>query len=187
MKHWKMILFLVILSTVCTLLLSGGQLAYDKAAAMFNVRLHRVILDMLEIEAAEEMTEQVFMENFDIRTVGNTIYYISKIEEPGTVIFKSEGPGLWSRIEVLLAVTDDHEKLYGLRVLSQAETPGLGGRISEIEFQESFKGVEIRPQLEIVKFASQPNEVDAITGASRTSRSLQKIINKGVAEMDKAF
>jgi len=47
--------------------------------------------------------------------------------------------------------------------------------------------VEIRPQLEIVKFASQPNEVDAITGASRTSRSLQIIINKGITEMDKAF
>ncbi len=182
-----MILFLIVLSTVCTLLLSSAQLAYNSASAMFNVRFYRVILDLFEIEAPEEMTEQVFMENFDIMTVGGTVYYISKIKEPGTVAFKSEGSGLWSRIEVLLAVTADHEKLYGMRVLSQAETPGLGGRISEIEFQESFRGVEIRPQLEIVKFASQPNEVDAITGASRTAQSLEKIINKGVAGMDKAF
>jgi Na+-transporting NADH:ubiquinone oxidoreductase subunit NqrC len=182
-----MILFLVILSTVCTVMLSGAQLAYDRAAAMFNVRLYGVILDLFEIEAPEDMIEQVFMENFDVTTVGNTIYYTSKSKEPGTVVFKAEGPGLWSRIEVLLAVTADGEKLYGMRVLSQAETPGLGGRISEIEFQESFRGVEIRPQLEIVKFASQPNEVDAITGASRTAQSLEKIINNGVAGMDKAF
>ena len=187
MKHWKMILFLIILSTACTMMLSGAQLAYDRAAAMFNVRLYGVILDMFEIEVPEDTTEQVFMENFETTTVGSTIYYTSKIKEPGTVVFKSEGSGLWSRIEVLLAVTADREKLFGMRVLSQAETPGLGGRISEMEFQESFSGVEIRPQLEIVKFASQPNEVDAITGASRTASSLEKIINNGVAGMDKAF
>ena len=187
MKHWKMILFLIILSTTCTMMLSGAQMAYDRAAAMFNVRLYGVILDMFEIEVPEGMTEQVFMENFEITTVGNTVYYTSRIKEPGTVVFKSEGAGLWSRIEVLLAVTADREKLFGMRVLSQAETPGLGGRISEMEFQKSFSGVEIRPQLEIVKFASQPNEVDAITGASRTASSLEKIINKGVAGMDKAF
>jgi len=187
LKHWKMILFLVILSTVCTMMLSGAQLAYDKAAGMFNIRLYGVILDLFEIEVPEESIEQVFLENFDITTVGSTVYYTSKFKEPGTVVFKSEGSGLWSRIEVLLAVTADREKLFGMRVLSQAETPGLGGRISEIEFQESFRGVEIRPQLEIVKFASQPNEVDAITGASRTAQSLEKIINEGVAGMDKAF
>lgn len=187
MKHGRMILFLLVISTVCTLLLSGAQLAYERAASLFNIRLYRVILELFEIAAPEERTEEVFLEHFEIRTVGKSVYYVSRLKEPGTVVFRTEGAGLWSRIEVLVAVAPGLEKLHGMRVLSQAETPGLGGRISERGFQESFAGIEIRPRLEIVKFASLPNQVDAVTGASRTSESLQRIINRGIAEMDKAF
>ena len=102
-------------------------------------------------------------------------------------MFKVDGPGLWSRIEILLAVHPDFDQLYGLRVLSQAETPGLGGRIAELEFQERFRNAGIRPVIRIVKFASAPNEIDAVTGASMTAKSLERIINKGVKQMDQAF
>lgn len=79
------------------------------------------------------------------------------------------------------------EKLYGLRVISQAETPGLGGRIAEKQFQERFKDVEVQPSLRIVKFASAPNEVDAVTGASKTSEALEEIINKALEEAAQAL
>ncbi|MBU8920522.1 MAG: FMN-binding protein [Bacteroidales bacterium] len=187
MKNVKIILFLVITSTLCTLLLAGAQLGYEKASTVFNVRLYGTILELFGIEAAEDDIEKVFLENFEIRTVGSTVYYISRTVEKGAVVFKTIGAGLWSQIELLLAFSPGFEKMYGLRVISQAETPGLGGRITEIEFLERFRGVEVRPELKVVKFASRPNEVDAITGASVTSRSVEKIINRGVIEMDKAF
>lgn len=187
MKSFKIIIFLVITSTLCTLLLAGAQFGYEKASAIFNVRLYGTILELFGIEAAEEETEKVFLENFEIRTIGSTVYYISTNVEKGAVVFKAIGAGLWSQVELLLAFSPDFEKMYGLRVISQAETPGLGARITEIEFLERFRGVEIRPELKVVKFASRPNEVDAITGASVTSRSVEKIINRGVVEMDQAF
>ena len=186
-KSLKIILFLVVTSSICTLLLAGAQMGYEKASSVFNVRLYATILDLFGIEASQGEVERVFLENFEIRTVGSDIYYVSKVEEKGAVVFKTSGAGLWSTIELLLAVSPGLDSLYGLRVISQAETPGLGGRIMETGFQENFRGVEIRPGISVVKFASRPNEVDAITGASVTSRSVEKIINRGVAKMDRAF
>ena len=187
MKQYKIIIFLMIVASICTLLLSTANYAYEKASDIFSVRLYKTILDLFEIPAQEEQIRSVFNDNFEIKKIGNTLYYISKTVDSGTIVFKTEGPGLWSVIEILLAVDPSFDTLYGLRVLAQAETPGLGGRIAEIEFQERFRGVEIRPELRIVKFASAVNEVDAVTGASKTSEALEKIINNSIKDLDKVF
>ena len=188
MKTSRIILFLMVLSTVCTLFLATGNYAYIKFSAIFNVRLYTVILDMFEMSVPESEVEEVFLENFDIVTSGDTDYYISKGDAyPGTIVFKNDGPGLWSNIEILLAVREDREELFKMRVVSQAETPGLGARIVEEEFLAQFEGVEIRPEVKLVKFSSKPNEVDAISGATNTSNFLQIIINKGIEKMDHAM
>jgi Na+-transporting NADH:ubiquinone oxidoreductase subunit NqrC len=187
MKPVRLIAFLMILASICTVLLSTANFAFEKASEVFNIRLYAVILELFQISAAEEEIAQVFEQNFEIRKIAGKDYYISKKVTPGIVVFKNAGPGLWSTIEILLAVQSDFESLYGLRVLAQAETPGLGGRISEIEFQERFRGVELRPELRIVKFASGANEVDSITGASKTGDALEKLINRSIEQLDSAF
>jgi Na+-transporting NADH:ubiquinone oxidoreductase subunit C len=188
MKDFKVILFLGIVATICAMLLSGVDIASRRASAIFNRRLYQDILEKFKIPVKEgETIEGKFTENFKIKTIGSTIYYISKEKEKGAVIFKTQGPGLWGNIEVLLAVNPDFEHLLWLKVLAQTETPGLGGRIAEKEFQARFNNVELRPELKIVKFASGPNQVDAVTGASMTSRALEKLINKAIRELDQAF
>lgn len=183
----RMLVFLMVLSSICTILLSSANYAFEKASDVFNRRLYQVILEKFEIPARERQIEQKFTENFEIKQIGHTIYYISKNKQKGAVIFKAEGPGLWSTLEVLIAVYPDFEQMLWLKVLAQAETPGLGGRIAEEEFQARFDDTEIRPELRIVKFASAPNEVDAVTGASMTSAALGKIINQAIKDLDQAF
>lgn len=183
-KTVRMIVFLMGFSTVCVLVLAGAQLAYDRAAAVFNVRLYQAILELYGIEDHEGETERIFAENFTEERVGGRSYWTSTVAEPGTVVFTAEGSGLWSRIELLLAVEADGESLYGLRVLSQAETPGLGGRIAERGFQERFRGVAVRPAVRVVKFATAPTDVDAIAGASRTSAAVGVIINQAIRDLD---
>lgn len=191
MKEVKMVLFLLALFTICTLVLTGAQLAYDKASAIFNLRVYAEIMDLYSIEYQEDEIEETFSTNFTVMVLGDSTYYISDSEpdneHPGSIVFKTAGPGLWSIIEILLAVDSEMESLIGMRVLSQAETPGLGGRISEPGFQESFSGADIRPNLSIVKFATLSNEVDAISGATKTSTSLETIINKAILGLDMAF
>lgn len=190
MKDRQMVIFLMILSTVCVLFLASAEYAYKQASHIFNVRLYRVINNMFEIKASDEDTEKVFLEHFEIKEVGRENYYISKGKvgiPKGTILFKEKGPGLWSEIDLLIAVNPDRETLYGIRVISQAETPGLGARITEKEFLVNFKDAIIRPDLKVVKFASAPNEVDAVTGATATSDGVEDIINKGIKRLDQAF
>ena len=186
-KPVRLVLFLMILASICTLLLSTANFAFEKASEVFNIRLYAVILELFEIPASEDEVSVVFEKNFEIQNLGGRNYYVSTRANPGTVVFKNDGPGLWSTIEILLAVNPDFESLYGFRVLAQAETPGLGGRISEMEFQDRFRDVEIRPELRIVKFASGANEVDSISGASKTGEALERLINSSVRELDSAF
>lgn len=187
MKDLKMVFFLLAVTTACTLLLAGAQLAYVKASHVFNLRLYGTILEMMEMPADEDQVEAVFTENFETIQRGAMTYYRSRSVDPGTFVFTAEGAGLWSRIEILLAVAPDGKTLKGMRVLSQAETPGLGGRIAEREFQDRFTGVRARPAIELVKVAMADNQVDAVSGATRTSTALEAIINKGLDELVEAF
>lgn len=183
MKDFRMVVFLLVLFTLCTLLLTGGNLAYEKASAVFNRRLYADILNLYGYPFNEETVESDFADWFDTVERGANVYYVGKEADRSTVAFKSRGPGLWSLIEVLIAVEVDKSELYGLRVLSQGETPGLGARISEKAFQDSFAGLSIEPQVKIVKFAMTAYEVDAISGATKTSQALEALINEGLENL----
>ena len=183
----KMTFFLLATTTACTLLVAGANLAYDRASVVFNLRLYKTILELFEVPLESGEVETVFSEHFESIPVGGGTFYRSKKKNPGTLVFKSEGPGLWSQIDLLLAVDPDRESLYGLRVVSQAETPGLGGRIAEEGFQTAFAGTDIRPTLRIVKFAMAGNEVDAVSGATKTSTAVEQIINQGINHLDRAL
>ena len=188
MKTLKMIIFLMLLSTICTLFLASGNYTYLHLSSVFKIRLYGTILEMFEIEAAEEEIESVFYQNFDTKIVENTNFYLCKGgPSPGTIIFKHDGPGLWSTIEILIAVEENREKIYRMRILSQKETPGLGARIVEEPFLNSFQGIEIRPEIKLVKLSSKPNEVDAISGATETSNFLETIINEAIVKMDQSL
>ncbi len=181
----KMTLFLLATTTACTLLLAGANLAYERAAVIFNIRLYRTILDLFEIPLEGREVEPVFAEHFETIPTGSGPFYRSKKTNPGAMVFKSEGPGLWSQIDLLLAVNPDRQSLYGLRVVSQAETPGLGGRITEEGFQNSFAGVDVRPAVRVAKFAMADHEVDGISGATTTSTAIERIINQGISKLDR--
>jgi len=96
------------------------------------------------------------------------------------VAFKLEGSGLWAPISMVIALRSDLETIHGMAILEQAETPGLGARIVEPEFLGGFVGKRIEPRIILVsrKKAKGENEVDAITGATMSSKALEEIINK---------
>lgn len=188
MKTFRVVFFLMLLSTICTIFLASGNYAYFRLSSVFNIRLYGTILEMFELEAEEDDIESIFHKNFNTKTVGNTNFYICKSEPAqGTIVFKHDGSGLWSNIEILLAIDANREKIYKMEIVSQAETPGLGARIVEKPFLDNFQGVEIRPQIKLVKFSTRPNEVDAISGATKTSSFLEDIINKAITKMDQSL
>ncbi len=84
-----------------------------------------------------------------------------------------------SVMSLFICVEPDMETLKGIEVLDHSETPGLGGRITEDQFKKQFVGKKLRPKILVVKGRTTEgaNEVDAITGATNTSRGIESFIN----------
>ncbi len=100
------------------------------------------------------------------------------------------GSGLWGPITGVLAVDKDVSNILGLDFISQNETPGLGGRIEESWFKEQFRAEKIVDgKVQIVlgtpKDDKEDGKVDGITGATLTSKSVEKIVNDNLETLRK--
>ncbi len=107
-------------------------------------------------------------------------------DEAGNIVgyaFTAKGPGFAGTIEVVVGLKIDKKTMFGLRVLNQKETPGLGTKIMEEKFTGQFKGLSIEPKIEYVKNKkpTKPNEIQAITGATISSRAIVNAVNARVA------
>lgn len=100
------------------------------------------------------------------------------------------GAGLWGSITIILGADSGVERLAGLQIVAQNETPGLGGRIDEAWFRDQFRGEKIGPEgIRIATGAESrgtgdpdPDNglLDGVSGASRTSQSMESIVNGGI-------
>jgi Na+-translocating ferredoxin:NAD+ oxidoreductase subunit G len=91
------------------------------------------------------------------------------------------GPGFQDTIAILYGYLPQDKKIVGMEVLESRETPGLGDKIyKDADFVAEFSALSIQPEVVTVKkgTGTQPNEVDAITGATISSKAIVRIINE---------
>lgn len=176
----KNLLFILILGSVSTVLLIGiKNYTMPKIERYQALRLKSTILDAAGIDYDEDRLDNVFNANIRNMSKNEFMYYTSP---DNLYIFTFEGRGLWGMIEGAIALRNDLETIENLRIISQEETPGLGGRIGEEGFLNQFKKKRVSPKLFLAlrQKASRVNEIDAITGASMTSKALIDMINESV-------
>lgn len=105
------------------------------------------------------------------------------------LISRFSGKGLWGTISGVMATNDKVDKIMGIEVISHSETPGLGGRIEESWFLKQFKGEKVTGNIKVVMGSGRGDtihtnsSVDGITGATRTSESVENIINKKLIQL----
>lgn len=178
----KNLLFILILGSVSTSLLVGiKDYTLPKIERYHELRLKSTILEAADIGYEKGGLEDTFTGSIrEIEKNGFT-YYLSP---RNLYIFIFEGRGLWGMITGAISLNPDLETIENLRIVSQEETPGLGGRISEEVFLNQFKKKRVAPQLLLAlrQKATKVNEVDAITGASMTSKALIDMINESVID-----
>lgn len=95
------------------------------------------------------------------------------------------GPGFQDTIGLLYGYIPDRKLVVGMEVLESRETPGLGDKIyKDAEFVGGFAALSVEPEIVTVKkgTSSQANEIDAITGATISSKAVVRIINESHAE-----
>ena len=106
--------------------------------------------------------------------------------------FQVSGTGFWANISGWLAVTPDLEQIVGITFLAHQETPGLGGRLTETQFRDQFVGLNITPPEpgEPYLYVGGPRRekrwVDSITGATGTSKAVERFVNQDIASFRRA-
>ena len=95
------------------------------------------------------------------------------------------GAGLWGPIWGYVAVNDDGNTIYGANFSHEGETPGLGARIADKDFQDEFvdkhlfqegefKGVVVLKKGQ--KSVTGAELIDALTGATITSLGVSAML-----------
>lgn len=117
------------------------------------------------------------------------------ILKDGVTVIPCYGAGLWGPVWGYLAIEPDGCTIKGAYFDHESETAGLGARIKDDPaFRGQFVGKKIawgsNPRFEIVKggvTAGQENAIDAITGATMTSKGLDAAINTWLAAYEPYF
>lgn len=95
------------------------------------------------------------------------------------------GNGFQGKIKIMIGLTENLNKITSIEILEQSETPGLGTKILEPPYKDQYKGLTPVPAIKLVKGIppENPNEVQAITGATISSRSVVNIVNEGISNL----
>lgn len=103
---------------------------------------------------------------------------------PAGHVAKASGQGYADKIEVLIGLSAGGDTITGLFVLDQKETPGLGNKIIEKPWRDQFVDQPSDRPLMVVKGgAGGDYEIDAISGATISSRSVTGIVNTTIADI----
>ncbi|MBP5496905.1 MAG: FMN-binding protein [Bacteroidales bacterium] len=105
----------------------------------------------------------------------------------GTAV-RLDGKGLWGPIWGYAVVSEDGQTLKGVSFDHKSETPGLGAKITDEAFLNSFKGKKLYDKdgnfvsVRVLKPGTaseiaEENRVDAISGATLTSRGVDEMLS----------
>lgn len=117
---------------------------------------------------------------------GNLHVFEAQVDGQTKYIIPMNGLGLWGTIWGYIALNEDRSTVYGVYFSHSSETPGLGGEIAGLKFQNRFPGKSVvngnEVALKVVKFGkadqSSAYEIDGVTGATITSTGVNAMINK---------
>jgi Na+-transporting NADH:ubiquinone oxidoreductase subunit C len=178
-QYLKLIFFVLILGSITSGLLVGMDLlTRDRIEANKEALIKSTILDAHGISYTFANIHEVFADTITIEEIDGLKFYIN--DATGYVSFEFLGGGVWGPIRGVLTLEDDFQTIVKIGILEQEETPGLGGIIAESRYLATFVGKLMVPSLEINKDSNpnKDNEVDAITGATRTSKAFELLINE---------
>jgi electron transport complex protein RnfG len=111
------------------------------------------------------------------------------------VAMEAAAPGYQDVVRILYGYDPHCQCIRGFVVLKMAETPGIGDKIvKDKEFQKNFEALQAKPNADgtglenpitLVKKGAKTNpwEIDAISGATISSRAVAKMLNDSSQRM----
>ena len=178
----KMVVVLTVLSSVSGALLAAlrdntlerieyQQLKFVKGPAIRTILegcSNDPIVDRFKLQDAE-IERSFFVGVFD--------------GKPDTIAFESVGKGFSGEIGVMVGVKLSDDKIAGVGVTTHSETPGIGSRAkTDPSFVAQFEGLSLTNAF---KVKSDGGNVDALAGATLTSRGISAALTQAVQIYDR--
>lgn len=114
-------------------------------------------------------------------------YNLFRVDQAGKQagwVIKAAGQGYADKIEVLIGLDPSLEVITGLFILEQKETPGLGNKITFPRWRNQFVNKKTDIPLVVAGTDKQTsNVIDAVTGATISSRSVTTIVNRTIGDI----
>lgn len=129
-------------------------------------------------------------EKVEEKTVDGKVVYVFRDGEQTYFASSYVVPGLWGPITAVVSFPQDLSRVRSVSVISHSETPGLGARITEPWFVEQLEneafvngaiGVNALPKDRSDK---DDGQIDAITGATRTSDAIAQLFKLSRTDME---
>ena len=181
---------------VLTLILGG--LSIILAVSVFFVNsITSPIVESSEIQTEKDAFKEVVPEATDFVDVTEKagddpaiLEVFEAIDGNDTIayVYVVSTVGYADAIENLVAFDTDTNTIRAIKILKQSETPGLGARASEPEFQDQFQGLAAST-ISVVKNGADAknNEIDAITASTITSKAVTKGVNIAIDDFTENF
>ncbi len=155
---------------------AGGILAYTYVATSKDIEKNA---NEAKRKALMSVVQGVY--SYDESKIDDNTFILTAKDSAGNVVgygVMLSGGGFQGPIKIMVGFDKDVNKVLGIEILENSETPGLGNRIVENWFKEQFKGKV--PPLSAVKGRAPENEreIQAITGATISSKSVTNIVNR---------
>ncbi|EFK97165.1 Na(+)-translocating NADH-quinone reductase subunit D [sediment metagenome] len=193
-KRLYSVVFMFVLTFLFTAAVSTVKV-YNEERIENNqqVKLQKIILQVLGIPVGGKASNREVIRIFEKRVktieVKKQTLYVGYSEEGRSITgyaFPVSGSGFWGPVYGMVSVDPQAATLLGIAFFKHSETPGLGARITEPWFTKQFKGLPLLPvegdkkifYLKPAGPGKDPNELDAITGATGTSRAVETFVNR---------
>jgi Na+-transporting NADH:ubiquinone oxidoreductase subunit C len=145
-------------------------------------------------QASRRLTSEEDVATIIRRENVSLVYLRSRDGVLDKVVLPVRGYGLWGTLYGYLALEGDLETVAGIGFYEQKETPGLGGEVDNPAWKALWPGVRVfdadgEPAVTLVKTRSAEgsvaaaHEVDALSGATLTSRGVENLVNFWTGEL----
>ena len=177
------IVYATIMVVIVALLLAVvSQALRPKQAANVELDRKKQVLSSLNIDIKQvKDVDALYAEIISEQELDGKQVFVANVHDSIKYIIPMHGAGLWGAIWGYIALDDDKNTVYGTFFNHDSETPGLGGEITTRYFQQRFNGKHILGadgyKMEIVKGETAGEQVQAISGATITSKGVEDMIN----------
>lgn len=138
--------------------------------------------DEFEPLEVDESAAETAISDLGIKAVVNEV---CKAGDEGYIVTVTDKEGYGGDIKVTVGIQNDGT-VSGVSILSISETAGLGMRATEASFQEQYVGKNTE-HFYVSKDGGEGEAIDAISGATITSRAFTGAVNTAIGYCKNAF